>query len=646
MQMNLQMKFGKIDPDIMKTQISIPSPQYQPVVARISPILQTLATMFIGFCLLALFIVLIPVGYDFNYRDRIFPGVSVSGKNLSGLSPAQAAVQLTQVNRYPETGKIVFQYGQQVWVATPAQLGLSQDVQTAVQAAFLVGRNGGFLTRLSQQFQAYSSGFSLPAVFTWDERIAYQYLAAIAAQVDLPIIEASVQVNGVEVEVRSGQVGRKMDISQAMSELRTQLSTFTDGIIPVVVNETPPVILDASQQAEIARRILSAPLEITVAEPAEGDPGPWTFQPAELAAMLVIERVEDAQGGRYQVGLETASLQRFLQEIAPAFVRFPVNARFIFNDDTRQLELIQPAVIGRTLNVTASLQKIKEKVIAGEHAISLEMESSPPPVSDESTAESLGIRELVNSYSSYFYGSSNERIQNIQTASARFHGLLVPPGASFSMADALGDVSLDNGYAEALIILGDRTIKGVGGGVCQVSTTLFRTAFFGGFPIVERHPHAYRVGYYEQTASGGHDANLAGLDATVFVPVVDFVFINDTSNWLLMETYVNVNGRRLTWKFYSTSDGRQVNWTTTGPQNVVEPPEPLYEENPSLSQGTIKQVDWEAEGADITVERTVTRGDQIILQDTFITHYLPWRAVYQYGPGTEIPTPEPEEGGD
>jgi vancomycin resistance protein YoaR len=331
-------------------------------------------------------------------------------------------------------------------------------------------------------------------------------------------------------------------------------------------------------------------------------------------------------------------------EIAPKVARQPANARFIFNDDTRQLELIQPAVIGRTLNIEASLQSIKEKVVAGEHNIALIMDYTQPAAPDQATAESLGISELVSQHTSYFYGSSNDRVKNIQIASSRFHGLLIPPGAVFSMADALGDVSLDTGYAEAWIIFGGRTIQGVGGGVCQVSTTLFRTVFFGGFPIVERYPHAYRVGYYEQTASGGHDANLAGLDATVFVPVVDFKFTNDTPYWLLMETYVNANARRLTWKFYSTSDGRTVNWTTTGPQNTVEPPEPLYEENPDLAKGTIKQVDWEAEGADITVERTVARGDQVLYQDTFTTHYLPWRSVYQYGPGTEVPTPEPEEG--
>jgi len=291
--------------------------------------------------------------------------------------------------------------------------------------------------------------------------------------------------------------------------------------------------------------------------------------------------------------------------------------------------------------VEASLKQINDRLVAGEHTANLIMASTDPAVTDSSTADSLGIHELVSSYTSYFYGSSQERIQNIKTASSRFHGVLVPPGTTFSMADILGDVSLDNGYAEALIILGDRTIKGVGGGVCQVSTTLFRTVFFGGYPVVERHPHAYRVGYYEQKAGGGYNANLAGLDATVFVPVVDFKFINDSPNWLLMETYVNESARKLTWKFYSTPDGRTVDWTTTGPQNVVKPPDPQYEQNPDLSQDQIKQVDWAAEGADISVERTVSRGGQVLFTDTFSTHYLPWRAVYQYGPGTEIPTPEP-----
>jgi vancomycin resistance protein YoaR len=221
--------------------------------------------------------------------------------------------------------------------------------------------------------------------------------------------------------------------------------------------------------------------------------------------------------------------------------------------------------------------------------------------------------------------------------------LLVPPGATFSMGSVLGDVSLDNGYAEALIIFGNRTIQGVGGGVCQVSTTLFRAVFFGGFPIVERYPHAYRVSYYELKADGGYDTRLAGLDATVFVPLVDFKFLNDTPHWLLMETYVNETARTLTWKFYSTGDGRSVEWGSGGLQNIEEPPDPVYEENPDLAKGEVKQVDWAVEGADVTITRTVSRDGQVLYEDTITTHYLPWQDVYQYGPGTKNMPPDEDD---
>jgi vancomycin resistance protein YoaR len=211
------------------------------------------------------------------------------------------------------------------------------------------------------------------------------------------------------------------------------------------------------------------------------------------------------------------------------------------------------------------------------------------------------------------------------------------------MSDLLGDVSLDSGYAEAWIIFGDRTIKGVGGGVCQVSTTLFRTAFFGGYQIDERYSHAYRVGYYEQTRSGGYDSTLAGLDATVFAPVVDFKFTNDTQYWLLMETYVDPGARTLIWKFYSTSDGRTVDWQTSGLTNIVPELDPLYEENSDLAKGEVRQVDWGVDGADVSITRTVTRSGQVIHQDDFYTHYVPWRDIFQYGPGTKDMPPESTE---
>ena len=315
--------------------------------------------------------------------------------------------------------------------------------------------------------------------------------------------------------------------------------------------------------------------------------------------------------------------------------RLPANAKFIFNDETRQLELMEDSKIGRTLEVEASVKAINDALLRGEHTASLVINEAQPQVAGSSTAEQLGITQLLLSETSYFFGSSPERIQNIEAAAASFHGVLVAPGETFSMGAKMGDVSLDNGFAEALIIYGGRTIKGVGGGVCQVSTTLFRAVFNAGFPIIERTPHAYRVSYYERVASGGVDPRLAGLDATVYFPLVDFKFTNDSPYWILMETYMGTGS--LTWKFYSTSDGRTVTWDTTGVTNVVPAPSPLFEVNNELGKNQMKQVDWSANGADVTVTRTVWRNGAVLFQDNISTHYEPWQAVCEYGPDSKNP---------
>jgi len=624
---------------ILTVLMSSPTVAKRSTYSTASPVPKILAALVIG---VALFLALMSgagFAYAFYHSGHIYPGVSIGGVDLSGMQPAQAARVLAEKLTFPETGKVVFQDGSTVWVAKPAELGLTFDVQANALAAYDFGRQGNPLLRTFRQLDAWHGGKNLPPQYTYDERTAQAYLRNIAAQLDQPTIEAGLSLQGTEVIATPGQIGRQVDLPATLGPLESQLSAMTDGILPVLVVETPPVILDASQQAEEARKILSAPLVLQLPDAKEGDPGPWTIEPQKLAEMLTIQRVEDSSATGYQVGLNLSGLRPYLEDLLHQLYRLPSNTRFMFNDDTGQLEVIQPAVIGRVLDVDATLEKVQQQLMQGEHNVQLAMDYSEPEVVDSATGASLGIRELVSVHTSHFRGSSAERMHNIEVAAARFHGLLVPPGATFSMAEVMGNVSLDEGYSEALIIFGGRTIKGVGGGVCQVSTTLFRTVFLGGYPVVERYPHAYRVGYYEQN-SGGYDSNLAGLDATVFVPVVDFKFTNDTPYWLLMETYFNPKKQTLMWKFYSTSDGRTVEWSTTGPTNVVEPPEPVYEENPELASGEINQVEWAAEGAEVTIARTVYRNGEVLFRDTFFTSYQPWGDVFQYGPGTEIPETE------
>ena len=606
--------------------------------------IQALRAILLGAVLFIVGIVAVLLAFQIAFAGRIYPGVSVYGVDLSGLNPQEAAAVISKNLTYPEKGKILFQDGNRTWGVSPAELGFFLDPENSALSAFRIGRTGSLPVRLLDQFSAWSTGRSLAPILVFDQRVAQSYLLALARQINQPVVEAHLGLNGIQVDVLSGQVGRSMDTNAALALLTQQLPTLKDGVISLPVKETPPVILDVSAQAEQARRILSTPLVLSIPEPVEGDPGPWTFDPQALASMLSIERINsENQSPSYQVALNTDILRTFLDNLAPSLEKTSKMPKFTFNEDSKKFDILDHAVIGRQLDVDASVKAINEKLIAGEHSVPLVFQVDAPVVTDTSTPESLGITGLIHTEISYFYGSGASRVQNITAASKQFNGVLVAPGEVFSMGEHMGDVTLDNGYAEALIIVGNQTVQGVGGGVCQVSTTLFRAAFFTGYPIVERHAHAYRVTYYEKIAGNKLNTNFAGMDATVYFPLVDLKFKNDTPYWLLMETSVNPSASTITWKFYSTSDNRQVDWTTTGLTHITPPPPPLYKENPDLAKGEIKQVDWAVTGADVNVNRSVTRDGQVLFTDSFYTHFQPWRDIFEYGPGTEgIPTPSPE----
>ena len=566
------------------------------------------------------------------YAGRVFPGVSVAGVVLSGMSPADGALKLSQTLSYPISGKVVFRQDEKAWVVSPVQLGMVFDASASARAAYNLGRRGGLITALGDQIQAHRLGYTIAPVLIFDQRVAYRFLQGLAQQVDQPLTEATLEIDGTNITAVPGQAGRIVDIDATLTNLSSQLQTFRDGAVVLAAQDVQPSVTDLSAQADVVRQILSQPLRLMIPDAQAGDPGPWLYQPEVLANLIQIRAVQDGNTSKVQVSLNPEALRQMLTAIEPQVDRRAANARFHFDESTGQLVVLSPSATGRSLDVSASIKAIMDALLRGEHSVPLIVIESQPAVADTATAQQLGISGLLPNglQTSYFYGSHAERVQNITTAAARFYGVLVAPGETFSMADTLGDVSLDNGYAEAPIIFGGRTIQGVGGGVCQVSTTLFRAVFFAGFPIVQRVPHAYRVSYYEQTANG-RDPSLAGLDATVYVPLVDFKFTNDSPYWLLMET--SVSGYSLTWKLYSTYDGRTVDWQTTGPQNIVPAPKPLFEENPDLKPGQITQTDYAANGADVTVDRTVLKDDAVYFQDEYKTRYEAWQAVCEYAPG-------------
>ena len=610
-----------------------------------TPLLAQLLTAFVGGIILFLgAIFLWTLGYQLIYAGRIFPGVSVAGVDLSGMSPQDAALKLSQTLSYPISGKVLFRDGSNVWVASPAQLGMVFDPSSSAESAYHLGRSGDVFAALGDQIRALEFGDDVAPVIVFDQRVANQYLQKLAQKIDQPAVEASLHLNGTNVVAQAGQVGRTLNVNATLTYLGARLQTFTDGEVPLVIQETQPSLIDVSSQADAARQILSQPLQLVIPNAGPGDPGPWVYDPQTVANMLGVEQVQNGNQSDLQVLLNPDSVRQMLANIATQADRQAANAQFHFSPTTQRLTLLTPSVTGRTIDIDATVKAINDAVAQGKHTIPLVMQETQPAAADNATAQQLGITQLIEQQTSYFYGSPAARIQNIQTAAARFDGVLVAPGETFSMGQTLGDVSLNSGFAEALIIYGNRTITGVGGGVCQVSTTLFRTVLNAGFPVAERVPHAYRVSYYEETSSGTMDPNLAGMDATVYFPLVDFQFTNDSQYWILMETHVGSD--YLTWQFYSTPDGRSVTINTTGPQNIVPAPPPSFVENPDLpSNVKMQQTDIAVNGADVDVTRTVTKNGAVYFQDEYKTHYEPWQAVCEYAPSVQNPEAEAQHEG-
>lgn len=598
---------------------------------------QLIVAGLVGFSIFLLAIISLSIGYRINYSGRIFPGVSIAGVDVSGMAPVDAAVKIRTALSFPYSGKVLFRDGANLWVETPSNLGMSLDPDATAKIAYDFGRSSGIFTSMNDQLNAAQVGAVVPPVIQFDQRVAYAYLQNLAKQVERPVVEASLVINGLDVSAQSGQPGRQLDIESTLAYLHAQMRLFRDGEVTLFMTETAPQVLDANPQAEAARRLLSAPFTINLPDARTGDPGPWQITPAELAPMLRVGREGIGPGSRYVLQLDHDMLKARLDEIAKQVNRPEEDARFTFNQQTGQITPTQASKIGLRVDSLDAMKAIQKAIGAGEQTVQLAVKATQPLVEDTATSERLGIRELIGSQTTYFFGSSAARRKNIQTAAARYNGLLVAPGATFSMGEHMGDVSLDSGFAEALIIYNGKTIKGVGGGVCQVSTTLFRTVFYAGLEIVERHAHAYRVYYYEQAPGGSNNPQLSGFDATVYFPLVDFKFKNDTPFWILMETSFDDAGSSLTWNLYSTPDGRTVQATFSGPTNVTPPLAPTITFNPDAEPGSVAHVDYAAEGADINIHRTVTRNGEVLFSHDIVTRYQPWADACEYGPDVKDP---------
>lgn len=612
-------------------------PAEQPRDPLVSPWLIRLPLLFVTGGILLMMILSALVGvYQIAFRERIVPGVSSYGINLTGMSRAEASAALAERFTYAKDAVFTFRYsgsasGDRFWQLSAGDLGVTFDPQATVDEAYAIGHGGTLLDNLADQVLVWLNGRSVSPVIRYDQNVAVAQLQAIAQEINDTPQDALLSVNNLDIQATAGRSGRSLDITTTLDRLNDAITTLSSGgEIPLAINETPPVAWDAEAAAERARIALSSPV-LLVADNADGTGtlGPWSASVDQIRALLKIDTVTNEDGTlRYEVSVDPAPFRAYLETLAPGLIAAPQDARFHFNTQTQQLEVIRPSRNGRTLNIPATLARMEQAIFsANNRVVPMAFDYVPPQYPDDSSAAALGITQMISQGTTFYTGSTQARRENIIQAAARFDGIIIPPHTMFSFNQYVGDISPEEGYVSGKVIFGGKTIDGVGGGVCQVSTTAFQAAFYAGFPIVERHAHGYRVGYYE--AGEG-----VGMDAAIFTPELDLRFMNDTDYSLLIETSVFPGNNSVQFRFYSTNPGRQV--VKSGPEIInVQPASPTrYEANPDFTPGQELQVDWSAQGAEVRVTRRILdpNGNELD-EDVFYSNYQPWGAIVQVAPG-------------
>lgn len=596
-----------------------------------NPWLIRLPILIVSGVLLLLLILMIAVGlFQFRYQNRIVPGVSAYGVPLADMTPDEARAALDAAFNYDESTVFTFRDGDAFWQLTAADLGVAFDAEATVAEAYAAGHSGNLVFDVMDQALVWLNGHHVAPTVRYDQNVAVQNLMSIAGELNRPPLDATLTIEGTTVSTTPSQTGRMVDILATLNRLNDTIARLGAGTeVPLVIHETPPRIVDAEAAAEKARAALSSPVTL-IAQDTDGSAlGPWTASVDQIARILSPVLVDNGQGEYvYDVSLNMTVFGGFLETLAPGLIRSAQNARFQFNEAAGTLQVIQPGVAGRTLNIADTLARMEAAVFqAGNRTAMMAFDYTNPTYHDHIVAADLGITELVSEATTYYGGSTQPRRDNIAQAASRFNGIIIGPGEEFSFNEWVGDISPEAGFVSGKIIAGGRTIDGVGGGVCQVSTTAFQAAFYAGFPVLERYAHGYDVGYYR-------DGEGIGMDAAIYTPDLDFRFLNDTPHHLLIETSVFPGNNALQFRFYSTNPGRRV--VKQGPvvTNVRPPAATQYEVNPEFSPGQSLQVDWAAEGKDVSVTRLIldSAGNEI-RRDLFVSNYQPWGAVIQVAPG-------------
>ncbi|NMB70369.1 hypothetical protein GYA27_04175 [candidate division WWE3 bacterium] len=548
--------------------------------------------------------------YHIYYSHRIIPGVYVGKVNVGGLNYTQAKDKLINFES-GITKTLVIVRGDKKYEITADDIAFNYNWDAAVTRAFEVGRTGNFYVDNKDKVAGLIKKITLPAFYEYEDGLLSNKLASIKGEVNIDTKDATFALVDGKITVIKESAGTKVDGDKLFDDVMYAFNNLDYKEIKLSVIDEMPKVLSEELIPLVTEveKVIYNPLVITK------DKKQWKLTKNQLMELIKPKRNEK---GKIILSLNKESYKILMDSISYEVGELP-RGKVTQEKDGKvvSFELIQG---GKQIDSNVFDERFKDALFQVKPTVELAMIDT----SSEEDINKYGIYSLLGEGISKYTGSGAARVKNLNLAAQRTSGVLVPPGAIYSFNKAIGEVSGATGYDAGYIILGGRTVLGEGGGVCQTSTTLFRAVLNAGLPIVTRYPHAYRVVYYEIDKP-------VGFDAAVFQPSLDFQFRNDTPNYILIQAFPVLEESKLSFKIYGTPDGRSVEITEPVVTNQVAPPAPSYQDDPTLAKGVVRQVDFPAWGANVSFNRTVKRGEEVLYNDTFKSRYQAWRAVYLVG---------------
>lgn len=548
--------------------------------------------------------------YHLVFQNKIYPYVLITGIRVSGLTQKEALEKIQKKINQEKQDTLIFQFQDKNWSFNLADFAFTYQSVATIKKSYALGRTDNPFKNLQSKWQLWKNPQDLPLEIAFDKNQFGEKTATLSALLDKPAIPPQIKIAQGQILVEKGLPGQALNQEKLRQDFVEKLSLvdFTplklpvEEVLPEITNET------AENTKKRAEKFLGKKISLIFKNQV------WQLSDQELINFLDFAN-----------GFDQKKINDYINSLAKNIDRPPQNA--LFNFQTGRVIEFKPAQDGQRLEREKTYQSLEKalEALEKEATVNLQVILEKPSITTEQVND-LGIRELAGKGESFFRGSAASRIANIKLAATKLNGLLVKPGEIFSFNQALGEVSKETGFKEAWVIKEGKTVLGDGGGVCQVSTTLFRAILNSGLPIEERQAHAYRVAYYEQSSQ-------VGLDATVFEPHPDLKFKNDTSSHILIQSAVDTYNQKLTFYLYGTSDGRQVFISQSRIWDQVAPPPDKYIDDPSLPAGTIKQIDFKAWGAKASFDWKVTRSNEVLQERTFYSYYKPWQAIFLRGTG-------------